>query len=274
MAGDFNEILSNSDKSSGVPRAAAPMLRFRQMMTHSGLFDMGYVGSQFTWSNRHTKERLDRGFQTLQWRTCFPYSRVLTLPPSESDHSSLLVEVQKEYGSRGKPPRRFRFEEMWHGNAQCQSIIQQGWATQLTGNALQQLGEKIKVTGEQLMQWHKVEFEKQKVEMRTVQEQLNAIMSAPYSPEQYVEQRLVHVKYSQLLAQQETYWRQRARTLWLKDGDRNSAYFHRKASNRRSHNLIKGLMNEHGVWQVDPNHVKDILLKYYNNIFTTEGTAE
>ncbi|XP_024200296.1 uncharacterized protein LOC112203585 [Rosa chinensis] len=271
MVGDFNEILSNEDKSGGVPRAATPMLKFRQTMASCGLIDMGFVGCRFTWSNKFTKERLDRGFQCEQWRRRFPYSRVITLNPSDSDHCPILVEVREEKKNSKRSPKRFRFEEMWHGHYQCMDIIKQNWSRPLTGNALQQLGHKIQYTGERLFEWHSVEFEKQNVELRVVQEKLNDIMKAPYSPTQYEEQRVLHVKLSQLLAQQEKYWRQRSRAMWLKDGDRNSAFFHRKATNRRTRNAIKGLKDSQGEWQIDPVIVQRLLVNYYKNVFTSSG---
>ncbi|XP_024156270.1 uncharacterized protein LOC112164282 [Rosa chinensis] len=218
------------------------MATFRRTMADCGLIDMGFVGSP--WSNKFTKERLDRGFQTTQWRSCFPYSRVLTLNPTESDHCPLLLDVSKEKLQYRKVKRLFRFEEMWHGNPDCTNIIQREWAVPSTGNALTQLCCKIKKTGQQLQQWHNREFDRQKNELRILQEKMNDIMKMPYTQEQYEEQRALHVRHSQILTQQEKYWRQRSRAIWLKDGDRNSAYFHRRASNRRSKNLIRGLVNE------------------------------
>lgn len=35
-----------------------------------------------------------------------------------------------------------------------------------------------------------------------------------------------------LLSREETFWRQRARTQWLKESDRNTRFFHTHASNR------------------------------------------
>ncbi|XP_062009502.1 uncharacterized protein LOC133726056 [Rosa rugosa] len=274
MAGDFNEIMCNADKSGGVSRATAPMRRFRETMSNCDLLDMGFVGSRFTWSNKYTKERLDRAFQSLSWSNNFPFSRVVTLSPSESDHCPILVEVKKDQGTIRRAQKRFRFEEMWHGNEHCASIIQQNWSQPLTGNALHQLGRKIQSTGEQLLHWHQNEFEKQKVELCVVQEKLNDIMKEPYSPLQYEEQHLLHVKLSQILAQQEKYWRQRSRAIWLKDGDRNSAFFHRKASNRRIRNTIKGLVNSAGEWQFDPETIKSILMDYYRGIFRTDDVDD
>jgi len=41
-----------------------------------------------------------------------------------------------------------------------------------------------------------------------------------------------------LLAQEEAYWRQRAKQLWLKEGDLNTEYFHEMASSKRKCNML------------------------------------
>lgn len=87
-------------------------------------------------------------------------------------------------------------------------------------------------------------------------------MRKPYDPTFFYEQNALRVRFNELLSLDEIYWKQRSHVLWLKEGDRNSAFVHRKASNRRSRNKIKGLTNEDGHWQSDPN---------YENIFKTEG---
>ncbi|XP_062028452.1 uncharacterized protein LOC133744343 [Rosa rugosa] len=242
----------HADKSGGPPMASAPMTDFRNTMTNCGFIDLGFVGSKYTWSNKFTKERLDRGFQNTQWLSWFPYSRVITMDPSKSDHCPLLIEVNPGKFRRRRIAKLFRFEELWHENSECRSIIQKKWAQPITGNALQQLDTRIKGTGQELMNWHIKEFDKQKVELRVIQEKLTDIMKAPYSPEQYEEQRNLRVRQNQQLTQQEKYWRQRSRAIWLKEGDRNSAYFHRQASNRRSTNTIKGLTTESGQWTSEP----------------------
>ncbi|XP_062030355.1 uncharacterized protein LOC133746177 [Rosa rugosa] len=274
MAGDFNELMVRVDKSGGTPRAFAPMALFRQTMEAASLSDMGFYGCHFTWFNKFTKERLDRSFMSASWKAIFPLSRTITLPPYDSDHNHLLIEARAERDPIHRHPRTFHFEEIWHGNSQCLNIIQKNWSTPLTGNMMKQLGSNIHSTGQQLLQWHATDFQRQKLELREVQSKLLDIMRQPYSVEQYEEQRRLHVKQSQLLSQEEKYWRQRSRAIWLKDGDRNSAYFHRKASNRKSRNTIRGLMNNDGVWTTDPQEIKQLLLNFYNMTFTSEGVNE
>lgn len=58
----------------------------------------------------------------------------------------------------------------------------------------------------------------------------------------------------------------------MKDGDRNSTFFHQRASNRRSRNKIKGLTDAAGRWQTSPDLISKILIQYYENIFKSEGS--
>lgn len=44
-----------------------------------------------------------------------------------------------------------------------------------------------------------------------------------------------------LLKQKEIYWRQRAKTRWLKQGDNNTKFFHAYATNRKRRNFIQSL---------------------------------
>ena len=41
-------------------------------------------------------------------------------------------------------------------------------------------------------------------------------------------------------------WAQRSRVLWLKDGDKNTQFFHSKASQRRRTNYINRLFDDSG----------------------------
>lgn len=147
------------------------------------------------------------------------------------------------------------------------------WSLPLIGDAMKPVGMKISATGKHLMVWHKDVFEHLKVEMRLVQEKMNDIMKQTYSVDQYEEQKSLHIRYSELMSHHETYWRQRSRVLWLRDGDRNSAFFHRRASNRRSQNKIKGLTDSEGVWHTQPAKIRSLLLDYFENIFKAEGIA-
>ena len=66
-----------------------------------------------------------------------------------------------------------------------------------------------------------------------------------------------------------TMWHQRAKHMWITDGDRNTSFFHQKASNRKQRNTIHGLTDDTGVWQEDDQTVENIILDNFSNIFET-----
>lgn len=44
------------------------------------------------------------------------------------------------------------------------------------------------------------------------------------------------------------YWRQRGKAAWMRDGDKNTSYFHARATTRKHVNKIKCLQDTTGVW--------------------------
>lgn len=72
-----------------------------------------------------------------------------------------------------------------------------------------------------------------------------------------------------LLLEEEIYWKQRSRENWLKWGDRNTKWFHQKASMRRRKNRIHGVLDDHGCWQSDPSIVKGMFESYFGELFTS-----
>ena len=69
-------------------------------------------------------------------------------------------------------------------------------------------------------------------------------------------------------------WRQRARLNWFQGGDRNTSFFHAKASLRQRKNLIEGLMDANGVRQEDKCKIEEIVVEYYNNLFTSSSPSD
>lgn len=55
--------------------------------------------------------------------------------------------------------------------------------------------------------------------------------------------RIIQAEVNELFEKESLMWQQRARILFLKSGDRNTRYFHNKASHRYKRNQILGLKN-------------------------------
>ncbi|XP_030939894.1 uncharacterized protein LOC115964781 [Quercus lobata] len=70
---------------------------------------------------------------------------------------------------------------------------------------------------------------------------------------------------------EERMWRQRSRTLYLEDGDRNTRFFHCRATQRRRKNLISRFKNQSNIWCTKLEEVSDIFLAYFQQLFSSSN---
>lgn len=69
-------------------------------------------------------------------------------------------------------------------------------------------------------------------------------------------------------------WLQRSRITWLKEGDRNTKYFHRKAIWRARKNRIKKLKKEDGSWVSDQAVMQEMATEYFSNLFRQDSSVD
>jgi exonuclease III len=94
VIGDFNEILSNSEKEGGNLRPQRCMQQFRDALTHCNLTDLGFLGDAFTWRRGRIRERLDRAVANQDWRDLFPLAGVINEDFWKSDHRPITVDSE------------------------------------------------------------------------------------------------------------------------------------------------------------------------------------
>ncbi|XP_028113864.1 uncharacterized protein LOC114311894 [Camellia sinensis] len=88
------------------------------------------------------------------------------------------------------------------------------------------------------------------------------------------ELRHVQLEVDELLEKESVMWAQRARANWLKDRDRNTAFFHAKASQRQKKKAISGLGNGRGEWCSKPAELEKIVISYFQDLFTTHNPRD
>ena len=130
--GDFNEMLSSSEKLSCRPAPPRQLDAFRAALEHCNLVDLGFIGYPFTWNNMqpgtaNTKERLDKAVANQMWRSKFPRTIVTHIVSHTSDHLPLILQNHAPPKHSHRRRRGFKFEEAWLLWDGCEQVIQEAW---------------------------------------------------------------------------------------------------------------------------------------------------
>lgn len=75
------------------------------------------------------------------------------------------------------------------------------------------------------------------------------------------------------LAQEEIFWKQKSWVAWLKEGERNTCFFHVSTLIRRRRNKVLKLKMADGTWCEQPDALKRMVSDFYQTLYTSEPTA-
>ncbi|KAL5555663.1 hypothetical protein UlMin_037899 [Ulmus minor] len=277
--GDMNEILFSHEKQGGVDRAHYLMSNFRETLNYCGLADLGFRGPKFTWCRGKAtsliQERLDRMLGNREWMDLFPNSRVHHLNLRGSDHRPLLVELLQadEFSLFGKNWKRgrFHFEEAWVDEAGCSNIIKEHWNSRSV-DSLDGVASKLRLCASDLEKWNLDSFRSLKLQVRKMKTAFDCI-DKQLSSHNWKEHQRLEKAFSALRYKEERYWKQRSKDTWLKCGDRNSKFFHQKASARHAKNSISGLLDTNENWCDTEQGMARIIESYFESLFSSSSPS-
>nr|POF12076.1 hypothetical protein CFP56_08843 [Quercus suber] len=80
--------------------------------------------------------------------------------------------------------------------------------------------------------------------------------------------RMLKSEVNDLMEKETRMWFQRSHSLWATFGDKNSKYFHSRATQRYRRNKIDGVRNGRGHWKHVPKEIANEFLKYFAKLFS------
>ncbi|CAA7058158.1 unnamed protein product [Microthlaspi erraticum] len=252
VMGDFNQTL-NPQKHS-IPAAQSinrRMLEFRNTLHNEDLSDLTFKGETFTWWNksasRPVAKKLDRVLINEYWMNQFPASYAKFGEPDFSDHASCGIVL--DHGSLSQK-RPFKFFNYLLQNSDFLSIIADHWfSCSISGSAMFRVSRKLKSLKNSIRRFRKQNYSG--IEKRTAEAheimlyRQQRVLSDP-SPNNDLLELEAQKRWGILASAEDAFHRQKSRVTWLKDGDSNSAYFHRVAAGRKVLNHIHYLVDENG----------------------------
>lgn len=129
LAGDFNELLSNEEKSGGAVRSESSFWDFRNMVQNCKLREIRYTGNCLSWTgvreNVWVQCRLDRSFGNNEWFSLFPRSSMEYLELWASDHRPIRICFALENTNHSK--RRFFLDKRMLSREGFEDLVRSSW---------------------------------------------------------------------------------------------------------------------------------------------------
>ena len=69
---------------------------------------------------------------------------------------------------------------------------------------------------------------------------------------------------------EEISWRQKSREVWLREGDRNTSFFHRMANSHRRRNCLSKI-KINGIWLIEEQEIKGGVVSAFQNLMVDPG---
>ncbi|XP_025628190.1 uncharacterized protein [Arachis hypogaea] len=270
----INAITSQAEKEGGGQKSATTIATFTNFIDSNELVDIGMVGHPFTWTNRRqgedlVKERLDRYLVRMEWKLKFPNAVVHRLTESGSDHAPILMETEPQ---SWHSKRRFKYQKRWCGEEDVKRIVSEVWRMEVVGSAMFSLAQKLKVCRYRLVQWQQTHKANSRKEIEDLQAKLEELRVAGINGGEKVTS--LEEKLELAYLKEESYWREKSRIKWLKEGDQNTRFFYQKFQSRMRRNIIWRLVGRDNEIASKPEDIAKVAEDYFCDIFTSSCSAD
>eukprot|EP00253_Pinus_taeda_P027174 PITA_27174 len=269
--GDFNMIASLEERQGGRCRINRDGSLLKDFINTNWLIDIPTSNGLYTWTNKRVNpmqisSRLDRFLISDNAVHTGGEFIANIVPFFRSDHWPIGLHWNRP-GSDIKRP--FRFEAFWLSHPEFKDFIQATWkkCNPTAPTKMERFQKKLKMLKEEIKQWNKNTFgnilrEKEILiqEIKKIQQKI--ILEGRSEELAHKEQEAEHKLLDRDL-QEEILWRQKSRICWLKEGEKNTKFFHKTTVQRRMSNQISQINNAQGEKNETQAGIEQEFLQYF-----------
>lgn len=118
--------------------------------------------------------------------------------------------------------------------------------------------------------WRYSRYKDRKYHINSLIQEIDKLIDRPRTDTSIERLRNASVEFGRLYNAEEMYWAQRSRIRWLKERDRNTRFFHIRATCRARKNYLDGIRDEEGRWIIDTKGICDVACAFFEGLFKPE----
>jgi hypothetical protein len=141
------------------------------------------------------------------------------------------------------------------------------------GDIWNRVGQKLSKCKSELLKWKRATWGKTSQTIKSLQSRLNGAYDS-FEVQAGSEINSINRELEFLLAQDDERWKQRATVNWLKNGDRNTRFYHACVNQRRSSNRILRIVDAACVVWESQDDIQTAFLQYFPGLFTAGPMRE
>ncbi|GJV93480.1 reverse transcriptase zinc-binding domain-containing protein [Tanacetum coccineum] len=273
--GDFNVSLYLEESTACGSNVDIAMRDFRDCVEDIEMLDVQSTGLRYTWTQKPKGghgilKKLDRIMANLEFNDVFMGAHAMFKPYRVSDHTPSVLCIPTLGKAKPKP---FKFFNVLTTHELFLDVVKTEWDHYISGFFMFRVVKKLKNLKKPL---RKLLYDKGNVHanVNKLRTDLDAIQTAldadPFNVALREREATCVIEFNEAVLTEERFLKQKAKIQWLKEGDANSAYFHKAVKSRVSRSRIDTVTNSEGV-VFDNNTVHDAFVTHYEMFLGHEG---
>ncbi|GJY25818.1 RNA-directed DNA polymerase, eukaryota, reverse transcriptase zinc-binding domain protein [Tanacetum coccineum] len=277
ILGDFNAALFLHDSSAGNSNVDISMREFKDCIEEIEVMDVQHSGLQFTWSQKPKGrdgilKKIDRIMANLAFNDNFAGAHAMFKPYRISDHAPSILIIPTLTKPKPKP---FKFYNIITCKDNFAQVVKEGWSRQVSGFHMFRVAQRLKSLKKPL---RKLLYDKGNLHtnVNLLRDQLDRVQMRldmdPFNEAIREEEANTVVAFNEACLLEERFLKQKAKINWLKEGDSNSAFFHKSVKSRISRSRIDVVTNSDGMVFENEN-AASAFVSHYEAFLGQSGTT-